>query len=215
MWQELDSGFQAAFEMAWEAYLLGTFPIGAAVLDARGQVVARGRNQVYAGGAGMLSHHDFAHAETNVLLELSAHATKSHHPDIGNYVLYTTLEPCPLCFGAIVMSDIRHVRYAARDSYAGATALAGQLEYIRRKGVDIIGPVPGPEAVAVALHVCFFAERQAGRADFDRVLALWEWDSAAGVRAGVRLAESGRLRALHNTGAGAQEIYDHIEAYCG
>jgi tRNA(adenine34) deaminase len=46
MWDTLDLPWQAALEMAWEAYCVGTIPIGAAVADADDNIVARGRNRI-------------------------------------------------------------------------------------------------------------------------------------------------------------------------
>jgi hypothetical protein len=45
-----------------------------------------------------------------------------HHP-LDASRLYTTTEPCVLCFGAIVMSGIRRVRYASTDALAGGAYL--------------------------------------------------------------------------------------------
>lgn len=44
---DLDERWRAVLELAWEAYLAGTIPVGAVVADADGRVVARGRNRIF------------------------------------------------------------------------------------------------------------------------------------------------------------------------
>ena len=44
---DLDARWRATLELAWEAYLAGTIPVGAVVADADGRVVARGRNRIF------------------------------------------------------------------------------------------------------------------------------------------------------------------------
>ena len=85
-------------------------PVGAlVVLD--GAVIGHGHN------ASIARHDPTAHAEIVALR--SAAAT------VGNYrltgaTLYATLEPCPMCAGAIVHARIAHVVYGASDPRAGA-----------------------------------------------------------------------------------------------
>ena len=88
----------------------GEVPVGAIiVLD--GNIVARGRNAVIASG------DPTAHAEIIALRE----AAKA----VGNYrlngaVLYSTIEPCAMCAGALVHARIARLVYGARDPKAGA-----------------------------------------------------------------------------------------------
>ncbi len=149
-WSDLLPAWQACLEEAWEAYRLDNVPIGAAVVDAAGEVVGRGRNRI-----GDLSSPDrqtckseLAHAELNALLSLGLPATNFH-----DYSLYTTIEPCPLCMGAVYMSGVRQVYFAGEDSYAGATDLLGATPYMSRKPIKIFGPFRGGLAeFATALH---------------------------------------------------------------
>jgi tRNA(adenine34) deaminase len=54
------------------------------------------------------------------------------------YSLYTTTEPCVLCFGAIVMSGINRVRYAALDPIAGGSNLNNvNNSFIQSREIDI------------------------------------------------------------------------------
>lgn len=90
---------------------MGSVPIGAALADEDGNVIAQGRSMQFEkqGTHGQVVWSKLSHAELNALLQVSAH----DHPNIRSYTLYTTMEPCPLCTGALVMSNVRNVCYAA------------------------------------------------------------------------------------------------------
>lgn len=99
-----------ALELAEHAWEEGEVPVGAViVLD--GEIIGKGWNQPIA------SHDPTAHAEIMALREAAA--------KIGNYrlcksTLYATLEPCPMCAGAIVHARVERVVYAAPDPKGGA-----------------------------------------------------------------------------------------------
>jgi len=93
LWERLARPWQCCLEEAWLAYCSGSTPIGAAIADATGYIIARGRNRIYdAVGEGTHLHgHDLAHAEVNALVTLD-------YADLDRQTcaLYTTTEPCPL-----------------------------------------------------------------------------------------------------------------------
>ena len=66
---------------------------------------------------------------------------KLEHKNIRNYHLYTTMEPCPMCFGTIIMMNIKNVHYVCKDEYAGAVALHNTIPYIKNRDMnyDYIG----------------------------------------------------------------------------
>jgi tRNA(adenine34) deaminase len=105
------------FEEAWEAYCQGSIPIGAVITDAQGRVIAKGRNRFFEkeAEAGNICWNRLAHAEINAMLKVSSH----EHPELKSYTLYTTVEPCVQCFGALYMSNIGNLKYAAKDKIAG------------------------------------------------------------------------------------------------
>ena len=206
MWSNIEKGFQVAFNTAWSAFVNGSIPIGACVLNENNEVVAVGRNQVHAGGDGTISYHQLAHAEANAILELSEVAEPNQHPNIRKYTLYTTMEPCPFCFGAIVMGSIRNVKYAARDRFAGATALNSAIHYIKRKNIVFEGPFEDIEIVQIALQTCF--EMSSRNAEI--LINAWQEDCPAGVRTGKHLYKSGDLYALARQNVEVSVVYDFI-----
>gem|GEM_PF-5540639 len=114
MYSKIDKGFQVAFDIAWGAFVSGSIPVGACILNENDEVVSVGQNQIFTEGDGLISHHQLAHAEANAILKISEYPRSNEHQNVRKYTLYTTMEPCPFCFGAIAMGSIRHVKFAAR-----------------------------------------------------------------------------------------------------
>jgi tRNA(Arg) A34 adenosine deaminase TadA len=101
--------------LAWEAYVAGTIPVGAVVVDEVGEVVSRGRNRMFDDARdGDVARSRLAHAEVNALVGLTSERTYER------FVLYTALEPCHLCLSAAISVRIGTLRYAAADPYGGA-----------------------------------------------------------------------------------------------
>lgn len=111
MTDESDTGFmQRALELAQIAENEGEVPVGA-VLVKDGEIVGEGWNRPIA------AHDPTAHAEIQALRAASQ--------KLGNYrlpgtTLYVTLEPCPMCAGAIVHARVKRVVFAASDPRSGA-----------------------------------------------------------------------------------------------
>lgn len=210
-WDELDSGWQTAFENAWSAYRENTIPIGAAIQNEQGEIAAAAHNGIFSAadsemlrGSNQIVHHKLAHAEINAILQLN----EDEHPGIRHYVLTTMMEPCPLCFGAIVMGSIRHVRFAARDSYAGATFYAKFHEYIKNKNIRIEGPFENLEEIQIAVQTCFELEHNPTHC----APALWAWekDCPYGVITGRSLFRDKVLHQLKQNGAETPEVFNRI-----
>jgi tRNA(Arg) A34 adenosine deaminase TadA len=104
-------GMDIAFEEARAAQARGEVPVGAAVTDSAGAVVARAGNTVEADG------DPTAHAE---LRALRAAAAALGHSRLAGCDLHVTLEPCALCAAAIALFRVRRVYFAAYDPKGGA-----------------------------------------------------------------------------------------------
>jgi tRNA(adenine34) deaminase len=109
-----------ALLLAEEASAAGEVPVGCVVCNASGEVIGRGRNRC------MEKHDATAHAEMEAIREASA--------AVGDWrlegcTLYVTLEPCPMCAGAIMNSRIRQVVFGARDAVKGACGSVIDLFY--------------------------------------------------------------------------------------
>ena len=96
---------------AQKAYELEEVPIGAVLVDEQGQVVASGHNMRE------IWHDATAHAE---LIAIQGACRKLGRWRLSGLTLYVTIEPCPMCAGAIVMSRVDRVVYGSTDAKAGA-----------------------------------------------------------------------------------------------
>jgi tRNA(adenine34) deaminase len=147
-WSEFPYLWQQTFEVAWESFLEGSRPIGAIVVNGEGDIVSRGKSSTKKETTGSAAfHNEIAHAEVNALLKLDNRI----HTDVKGYTLYSSLEPCPLCFGAFYMSGIRNLKYAAKDKYGGSTNLKDTTPYLSRKPVRIVGPVASLDYLSILL----------------------------------------------------------------
>lgn len=208
MWSDMEKGFQVAFEAAWTSYCLKNIPIGASVVNENGDIVAVGQNQIRAKGNGILSFHQLAHAEANAILQLSEVTEPNMHSNIRKYTLYTVMEPCPFCFGAIVMGSIRHLKYAARDGWAGATKINESIDYIKMKGITIEGPFEELEFVQIAMQTCFEIER--GQDVHSPVIEKLRLYCENGVLLGKKLAEDKILDKFVKEAMPFSEVYNKI-----
>ena len=101
---------QQALALAQEAAVHGEVPVGCVIVR-NGEIVGRGRNQREEKQAAV------SHAEMEAIAQANA-ALGSWRLDECD--LYVTLEPCPMCAGAILNARIRRVWYGARDEAFGA-----------------------------------------------------------------------------------------------
>ena len=67
----MDAPWNDVFDLMWEAYRAGTIPVGAVVVDERGEIVSHGRNRIFDDPhGGQLARTRLAHAEINALAPL-------------------------------------------------------------------------------------------------------------------------------------------------
>ena len=198
----VDGPWLVCLEEAWVAYCEGSSPIGAAFVDVAGTVRWRGRNRIDEPAAPppWLHHTRLAHAEMNVMVQLRP----QDHPRLRTGTLYTTLEPCPMCFGAAVMTGIRRIRYAARDGWAGAGGLVAASPYIASKEMVVQGPEPEIEAIALVLATDQLVRRNSPR--MRDVLAAFLASRPDAVEVGLAFRRSGRLQEAARRKAPISEI---------
>ena len=119
-----------AIALAQEAAAAGEIPVGALVTDREtGEILGRGRNRREA------DHSPTAHAE---ILALEEAAKKRGTWRLSGCNLYVTLEPCPMCAGAILNAQIDRVIFGAYDPRAGAVCSVTELfslPFVRRPRV--------------------------------------------------------------------------------
>lgn len=156
-WATINKPWQTAFELAWEAFSCGSIPIGAVITDENGQVISQGRNRIYEKN---ILNPQLAHAEMDALNKLDF----AKYPSSTN-ILYTTMEPCPMCFGAIVMSRIRNVYIAARDGWCGSVHYIEKDPYIASKNIKAVFELGILEVVQLTMQTYFYLKVQPDKKD--------------------------------------------------
>ena len=99
-----------ALRLAKKAAALGEVPVGAVIVH-NGKVIARGYNRRE------IDQNGLAHAE---LMAMQKAYKKVGSWRLEDCTLYVTLEPCPMCTGAIINSRIARVVVGAKDPKGGA-----------------------------------------------------------------------------------------------
>jgi len=110
--QDIDIYFMdIALELAKEAYLKDEVPVGAVLVDHKGNIVGKGYNQPIS------SLDPSAHAE---ILALREGAKRINNYRLLDTTLYVTLEPCPMCAGAILYARVKRLVIGTLDPKTGA-----------------------------------------------------------------------------------------------
>lgn len=102
---------QHALALADKAAAMGEIPVGAVLVDEQGNILAEGWNQ------SITLSDPTAHAE---VIALRQAGQKCQNYRLLNTTLYVTLEPCPMCAGAILHSRIKRLVFGAADYKTGA-----------------------------------------------------------------------------------------------
>jgi len=106
-----------ALKEAQKAFDKGEVPVGAVVVY-QNKIIGRAHNQME------LLHDPTAHAEMIAVTQaadyLRSQGGGGHRGSLEKASLYVTLEPCPMCAGALVMAHCEHLIYGANDPKAGA-----------------------------------------------------------------------------------------------
>jgi tRNA(adenine34) deaminase len=135
---DLECFMRAALEEAEAAGAAGEIPIGSVVMI-DGEIVSRGRAR----------HQEYKcqlrHAELNSMLDGGERLWR----DYRRAVLFTTVEPCPLCLGAAVMADIPHIIYGLHDANVKSELTLESNPYIRRHIKSYYGGVLEQESMAL------------------------------------------------------------------
>ena len=139
-----------ALALAREAAENGEVPVGCVIADSAGTVIGRGRNRREEKADAT------AHAEIEAIRE-AGEALGSWRLD--GCTLYVTLEPCPMCTGAIISARVPTLVYGTADAVSGSCGSVIDL-FFERYGhhPQVLGGVLGEEAAAL-LRAFFSALR--------------------------------------------------------
>ena len=150
--QRLLRGFMdTALAQARAAAARGETPVGAALADASGRVVAAAGNETRA------RRDPTAHAE---ILAIRAACAAAGAERLPGHVLYVTLEPCAMCAAAIAAARLARVVYGAADPKSGGVEHGARVfsHPQAHHRPEVIGGVAEEEAAAILRE--FFAARR-------------------------------------------------------
>ena len=102
---------EMALELAKEAAEAGDVPVGCVIVDGEGKIIGRGRNRR------VESADATAHAEVEAIRQACAHIGDWR---LSGCTMYVTLEPCPMCTGAIINARIPRLVFGAREPVSGS-----------------------------------------------------------------------------------------------
>jgi tRNA(adenine34) deaminase len=142
---------ELALREAEKAYEKKEVPVGAVIVDSNGSVVGRGYNQVE-----MLKDAT-AHAEMIALTSAMATMESKYLQDC---TLIVTLEPCPMCTGALVLAKMGRLVFGSYDAKLGAAGTVFNLAASPKTNhqMEVIGGIM--EAQTTAILKSFFASRR-------------------------------------------------------
>lgn len=142
---------ELALQEAERARDRGEVPVGAVLVSAGGEVLARAGNHTLA------LHDPTAHAE---LLAIRAACAKLGNERLDGYDLYVTLEPCAMCAAAISFARIRRLYFGAPDPKGGAVEHGPRFfsQATCHHAPEIIGGIG--ETKAANLLKAFFAGKR-------------------------------------------------------
>ncbi|MDR6549070.1 nucleoside deaminase [Paenibacillus qinlingensis] len=123
---DMDRHFlEIALEEAEIASSVGTVPIGAVLVDHEGNILNKGRNRIFT------ANDPTGHAEIDVIRQAGSKLLDPTYKQ--KCTIYSTVEPCPMCSGALILADISRAVRALSDDYLGAMRIMKQGNHFRHK----------------------------------------------------------------------------------
>lgn len=129
-------------------------PVGAVLVDADGRELCRAHNLTEQNG------DVTAHAEMLCLRQIAGRKY------LNGCTLYVTMEPCPMCAGALIHARLGRVVYGVRDARQGAFGSVVQLNGYPLESKPTVECIKTPEAGA--LLTSFFKKKRKSEGDEDR-----------------------------------------------
>jgi len=122
-----DAYVKIAIIEAINAAMKGNFGVGALLVDNDGKIIVRGHNHVFSP-----YFRSDLHAEMDVMNKFEKRYKNAKN--VKTLTLYTSLEPCPMCFARLMTSGVRTIYYAAKDIEGG---MVHKLKDMPKVWIDI------------------------------------------------------------------------------
>ncbi len=202
MWKDISVQWQTVLEEAWTAFTSGSIPIGAAVFSKDGELLVKDHNRKNEPGT---LNHRTAHAELNVI----QHIDCRYGLNIRETELYTSMEPCPMCMGAIVMSNIKHLHCGSHDRWCGALHLLDTDPYMRSQPISVSDIPEDTEFFQLVLS-SYHDLKHIRKGGSPSVLECFRISSASAVEAAEKLCQNRVLDQYAQMNKPCSEVYDLI-----
>lgn len=175
------------------AYLEGSLPIAASIVV---------DNRILATAVNRTQDHIIEHAETRAIRSIDSRA------DLARATMYTTMEPCPMCTGAIRMAKLQSLVIGATDPAAGDSAHLGDSPFMSHFGCRVEGA--GDTRIEFCFATLLIETRQ--RMGKTRWNAEWAMCHPAAYRTAQELLADHRFDDWQRSSASADEIWREIAA---
>ena len=202
MWNDLSQQWRTVLEEAWTAFSNNCVPIGAAIFDKSGRLIVKDHNR---SGYQTTLNPMTAHAESNTLNRLDCR----NGLQVRDVVMYSSMEPCPMCMGAIVMSNIKDLHFGSHDRWCGAVHLLDEDPYFRSQHISVKEPHEEIEFFQLVLS-SYHELKYANIGGNSAVIDCFRISSRAAVEAAERLYVRRTLDNLAMQEKNCAEIYDMI-----
>lgn len=139
-----------ALELAKEAFENGEVPVGCIIVDEAGNIIGKGRNRRET------NNDATSHAEIEAIRMACMHRKNWR---LCGCSIYVTLEPCPMCAGAIINSRLSSLYYGAKEEHSGSCGSVLNL-FLEPYGHEpkIIGGILQEECSSILK--CFFENKR-------------------------------------------------------
>jgi len=181
------------FQLTVDSLRAGNFAIASVITDSNYSIISMGTNQTINNYSSInkISDSLIAHSEINTIYNLP-----KKHAQRRDLILFTTVEPCPMCLGAIAMSRIRSILIASRDTWAGSANLLEKTSYLKGKEISVtFNNDTSIERFFLLLHV-YSLFRNAKVPEYHNAIQAFRMVSAPIVQIALELSDSDQFTIL-------------------
>ena len=201
MWKDLPEQWKAVFEEAWRSLQKGNVPSGSVIYNKSGDIIASSHNLFRESAANPYT----AHSCINAINQLDQKSVESSE----NMVLYTSMEPCLMCLGAVVISNIKEIHAAARDLFYGASHCLYNDNSLISSNISYYAESGDIEFFQIVLQSCFEI-RMIAMKHSTYILECYRRANGSAVEVAEKLSLRRTLQQMLYQDRPCSEVYDMI-----
>ena len=201
MWKDLPEQWKAVFCEAWDAMKSGSVPSGAVIYDREGNLLAESHN----GFKNTNVNPYTSHSCINAINQLSLRNVESN----SGLTIYSSMEPCFMCLGAIAISNIKEIHSASRDLFYGATHHLYDDAALIAKNISFHSESGDIEFFQIVLQSYFEVKRVSER-NSPHALECYRRTNSSAVKLAEKLYLRRTLQQMSYQDHPCSEVYDMI-----